>query len=85
MGENEVIQTSSLILTCFQLCMTGPLPSALRFKIVRLLLLPKAIAEEIHCHLVIVYRIQKNLFMYNSPFRTQFRPKETLRPAGVGL
>ncbi len=23
--------------------------------------------------------------MYDSPFRTQFRPKETLRPAGVGL
>ncbi len=60
------------------LAMPESLPASLRFRILRLLLLhwcPKAIAEEVHCHFDIVYRIQKNLFMYGSPFRSQFRPK----------
>ena len=62
--------------------MTDPLSSALRSKILRLLLLhwcPKAIAEEVHCHFDTVYRIQENLFIYDSPFRPQFRPKDAPR------
>jgi len=58
--------------------MPGPLPASLRSRILRLLLLhwcPKDIAEEVHCHFDTVYRIQKNLFMYDSLFRPQFRPK----------
>ena len=58
--------------------MPGPLPASLRSKILRLLLLqwaPWAIAEEVHCCPATVYNIQENLFMYNSPFRPQFRPK----------
>ncbi len=58
--------------------MPGPLPASLRSRILRLLLLhwaPWAIAEEVHCCPATVYNIQENLFMYNSPFRPQFRPK----------
>jgi len=58
--------------------MIDPLVSALRFKILRLLLLHwclKAIAQEVHCHFDIVYRFQTNLFMYDSLFRSQFRSK----------
>ncbi len=58
--------------------MTGPLAPALRSKILRLLLLhwiPLVIAEEVHCHRNIVYTMQENLFMYDSSFRPQFRPK----------
>jgi len=58
--------------------MTGQLASALRSKILRLLLLhwiPLAIAEEVHCHRNIVYTMQENLFRYGSPFRPQFRSK----------
>jgi hypothetical protein len=51
--------------------MTSPLPPALRFKIVRLLLL--------HCHFDTVYRIQKNLFMFHSSLRSQFRSKDAPR------
>ncbi len=79
--EYKAIQTSKLILTCFS-AMTGSLPAAIRSKILRLLLLhwrPKDIAEEVHCHFDIVYRIQKNLFMYDSSFRSQFRLKEASR------
>ncbi len=59
--------------------MTDPLVPALRSKILRLLLLHwyfKAIVEEVHCHFDTVYRIQKNLFMYDSSFRSQFRLKD---------
>ncbi len=58
--------------------MTDPLAPTLRSKILRLLLLhwrSDAIAEEVHCHFTTVYRIQENLFMYGSPFRSQFRFK----------
>jgi len=64
------------------LAMTGPLASALRSKILRLLLLhwiPPAIAEEVHCHRNTVYTMQENLFMYGSPFRSQFRSKDAPR------
>ena len=64
------------------LAMTGPLTPALRSKILRLLLLhwiPSAIAEEVHCHRNTVYTMQENLFMYDSPFRPQFRPKSAPR------
>ena len=47
--------------------------------IVTLLLLhwrSDVIAEEVHCHFTTVYRFQKNLFMYNSSFRSQFRFKD---------
>ncbi len=59
--------------------MTDQLASTLRSKILRLLLLhwrPDVIAEEVHCHFTTVYRIQKNLFMYDSSFRSQFRFKD---------
>ncbi len=36
----------------------------------------QSIVEEVHCHFDIVYRIQKNLFMYDSSFRSQFRLKD---------
>ena len=58
--------------------MTGPLPAAIRSRIVRLLLLhwqPLAIAEEVHCCSRTVYSILENIFMYSSPFKPQFRPK----------
>jgi len=90
-GEYKAIQTSKLILTCFS-AMTGPLSAAIRSKILRLLLLhwcPKDIAEEVHCHFDTVYRIQKNLFMYGSPFRPQFRlkgaPRKVHKAAENGL
>ena len=75
-GKFEAVQTfhSADIL----LAMTGPLAPALRSKILRLLLLhwiPLVIAEEVHCHRNIVYTMQENLFMYDSSFRPQFRPK----------
>jgi len=62
--------------------MPGPLPASLRSRILRLLLLHwclKAIVEEVHCHFDTVYRIQENLFMYDSPFRSQFRSKGASR------
>ena len=62
--------------------MTDPLAPALRSKILRLLLLHwclKAIVEEVHCHFDTVYRFQANLFMYDSPFRPQFRLKGASR------
>jgi len=75
----EAIQTSLFVdvLNAFS-AMTGPLPAAIRSRIVRLLLLhwqPAVIAEEIHCCSRTVYSILENLFMYSSPFKPQFRPK----------
>jgi len=64
------------------LAMPEPLSASLRSRILRLLLLHwcfKAIVEEVHCHFDIVYRIQENLFMYDSPFRSQFRLKDASR------
>ncbi len=58
------------------------LSASLRFRILRLLLLhwaSWAIAEEVHCCPATVYNIQKNLFMYNSPFKSRFRSKEASR------
>lgn len=57
--------------------MTKPLAPALRSKIVRYLLLhwrPDLIANEVHCHVATVYRIQESLFIYGTPFRPQLRP-----------
>ncbi len=51
------------------LAMSRSLSASLCFRILRLLLLHwcfKDIIKEIHCHFDIIYRIQKNLFMYNS-------------------
>jgi len=75
----EAIQTSLFVdvLNAFP-AMTGPLPAAIRSRIVRLLLLhwqPPAIAEEVHCCPRTVYSIRENIFMYSSPFKPQFRPK----------
>ena len=56
----------------------GFLPPHIRSRIVRYLLLhwrPDNIAEEVHCHIATVYRIQENLFVYGSAYRPQFRPK----------
>ncbi len=75
-GKNEAIQLFRSLI--FHAAMTGPLAPTLRSKILRLLLLhwrPDAIAEEVHCHFTTVYRFQENLFMYGSPFRSQFRSK----------
>jgi len=75
----EAIQTCLFVdvLNAFS-AMTGPLPAAIRSRIVRLLLLhwqPAAIVEEVHCCPRTVYSILENLFMYSSPFKPQFRPK----------
>jgi len=75
----EAIQTSLFVdvLNAFP-AMTGPLPAAIRSRIVRLLLLhwqPLAIVEEVHCCSRTVYSILENIFMYSSPFKPQFRPK----------
>ena len=75
----EAIQTSLFVdvLNAFS-AMIGPLPAAIRFRIVRLLLLhwqPVAIAEEVHCCSRTVYSMLENIFMYSSPFKPQFRPK----------
>ncbi len=74
------IQTSLFVdvLNAFS-AMTDPLSAAIRFRIVRLLLLHwqfAAIVEEIHCCSRTVYSILENLFMYSSPFKSQFRLKE---------
>jgi len=79
----EAIQTSLFVdvLNAFP-AMTGPLPAAIRSRIVRLLLLhwqPLVIAEEVHCCSRTVYSILENIFMYSSPFKPQFRPKEVPR------
>ena len=76
----EAIQTCLFVdvLNAFS-AMTGPLPAAIRSRIVRLLLLhwqPAAIVEEVHCCPRTVYSILENLFMYSSPFKSQFRLKE---------
>ncbi len=62
--------------------MTGPLPAAIRSRIVRLLLLhwqSLAIVEEVHCCPRTMYSIRENIFMYSSSFKSQFRPKEAPR------
>ncbi len=75
--KNEAIQLFwSLI---FHAAMTDQLASMLRSKILCLLLLhwwSDVIAEEVHCYFTTVYRFQKNLFMYDSSFRSQFRLKD---------
>ncbi len=78
--KNEAIQLFRSLI--FHAAMTGQLASTLRSKILRLLLLhwrPDVIAEEVHCHFTTVYRIQKNLFMFDSSFRPQFRSKDASR------
>ena len=40
---------------------------------------PDLIANEVHYHIATVYRIQESLFIYDTPFRPQFRPKEAPR------
>ena len=79
----EAIQTSLFVdvLNAFS-AMTGPLPAAIRSRIVRLLLLhwqPAAIVEEIHCCSRTMYSMLENIFMYSSSFKSQFRLKEALR------
>jgi hypothetical protein len=89
----EAIQTSLFVdVPDVLLAMPGPLPASLRSKILRLLLLhwtPSAIAEEVHCCSATVYNVQENLFMYNSPFRPQFRlkgaPRKVFKTAENGL
>ena len=76
-GKNEAIQLFRSLI--FHAAMTDQLASTLRSKILRLLLLhwrSDVIAEEVHCHFTTVYRFQKNLFMYDSSFRSQFRFKD---------
>ena len=58
--------------------MGAPIPTTMRSKIVRYLLLhwrPDAIAAEVHCGLTTVYAIQSNLFIYGSPCRPSIRQK----------
>ena len=60
--------------------MIDSLSAAIRFRIIRLLLLHwqfVIIVEEIHCCFRTVYSILKNLFMYSSSFKSQFHFKET--------
>jgi len=71
-SKNEAIQKH--LLTC---------QIAIRFKIVRLLLLhwhSLTIIEEIHCHFDTVYNIQENLFIYHfSCIKSQFQLKSISR------
>ncbi len=79
----EAIQTSLFVnvLNAFS-AMIDSLPAAIRFRIVRLLLLYWqffVIVEEIYCCSRTMYSIQGNIFMYSSSFKSQFRLKEALR------
>ena len=72
--------------------MTGPLPAALRSRILRLLQLnwrPDAIAAEVHCNVRTVYRIQENIFLHDSPFaphrRQTGRPRDITKAAEDSL
>ncbi len=72
--------------------MIGSLPAAIRFRIVRLLLLhwqPPVIVEEVHCCSRTMYSIRENIFMYSSPFKPQFRlkgaPRKVFKAAENGL
>ncbi len=76
----EAIQTSLFVdvLNAFS-AMIGPLSAAIRFRIVRLLLLhwqSPVIVEEVHCCSRTMYSIRENIFMYSSSFKSQFRFKE---------
>ncbi len=60
--------------------MTDQLILTLCSKILHFLLLHwwfDVIAEEVHCYFTTVYRFQKNLFMYNFSFKSQFQLKNT--------
>ncbi len=62
--------------------MIDSLSAAIRFRIVRLLLLhwqPFVIVEEVHCCSRTMYSIRENIFMYSSSFKSQFRLKEAFR------
>ncbi len=81
----EAIQTSLFVdvFNAFS-AMTGPLPAAIRSRIIRLLLLhwqPAVIVEEVHCCSRTVYSILENLFMYSSSFKPQFRLKKVFKAA----
>ena len=72
--------------------MTGPLPAALRSRILRLLQLnwrPDAIAAEVHCSVRTIYRMQENIFMFGSPFaphrRQTGRPRDITKAAEDSL
>ena len=62
--------------------MIKALVSTLRVKIVRYFLLywrSDLITIDVHCHIVIVYRIYENLFIYDTFFKSQFRFKKCSR------
>lgn len=64
--------------------MSGPLPTSVRAKIVRYLLLhwrPDAIAKEVHCCVATVYNIQRNLFMFDDSHRPHYHAKD--RPVAI--
>lgn len=71
---------------------TRALPPAIRSKMLRLLLLnwrPDAIAQEVHCHVTTVYRMQENMLMYGSPMaphrRQEGRPRKMCQAAEESL
>ena len=62
--------------------MGAPIPTSMRSKIVRYLLLhwrPDAIAAEVHCCVTTVYAVQSNLFIYGSSCRLNIRQKDAPR------
>ena len=62
--------------------MPVPLPTTVRSKVVRLLLLhwrPDAIAEAVNCSQSTVYCMQQNLFVYGSVRRPRLRTPGPLR------
>ncbi len=76
----EAIQTSLFVdvLNAFS-AMIDSLSAAIRFRIIRLLLLHWqffVIVEEVHCCSRTMYSIRENIFMYSSSFKSQFRLKE---------
>jgi hypothetical protein len=55
--------------------MSALIPPFIRSKIVRYLLLQWrsiVIAEKIKCHVIVMYRIQQNLFIYDQSIRPDF-------------
>ena len=58
--------------------MSPPLPTVIRFKIVRLLLLHwrlDVIAAVVHCHSATIYNMQENIFVYGTVRRPTFRAR----------
>ena len=68
--------------SAFVFALIAPLLASIHSKIIRYLLLywrPDAIAAEVHCGLLMVYFIQKNLFIYGFPCRPHICQADALQ------